>query len=112
MSEDRWEDHALCKGEDIDLFFEPWNHEDRAKTTCYSCVVQDQCLLFAVQNGIWDGIWGGMTPDERKLWARKNRLARHGTLTGYTTDGCRCENCKKEMTEYDREHRPRRRVSA
>lgn len=112
MSDERWEEHALCRGEHIDIFFEHWNYEQRAKSVCNGCVVQEQCLLFAVQNGYWEGIWGGMTPEERKIWARKNRIARHGTLTGYTTDGCRCDKCRVTMTEYDQDKRPRKKVSA
>ena len=107
-----WQQHALCRDEDIDIFFEFWHHEDRAKSICNACVVSEQCLLYAIEHGLWDGVWGGFTPEERKIWARRNKMARHGTLTGYTTDGCRCPTCKREMTEYDREHRPRKRVSA
>lgn len=36
------------------------------KRTCQSCIHQVACLAFAIDNNIKEGIWGGLTPDERK----------------------------------------------
>jgi WhiB family redox-sensing transcriptional regulator len=37
-----------------------------AKTLCGQCVHQMDCLQFALDNGIGDGIWGGLLPEERR----------------------------------------------
>lgn len=39
-----------------------------------------------------------------------NRLIPHGTLTGYTTDLCRCTACRAAMTAYVRLRRAQRRT--
>lgn len=111
MSNTEWREHALCKDEPYETFFEP-GLERVAKAICSGCAVSEQCLTYAIETATWNGVYGGLNPDERRKFAKKNRMVRHGTLTGYTTDGCRCEKCKGEMTEYDREHRPRRRATA
>lgn len=36
--------------------------------------------------------------------------ARHGTVTGYATRGCRCALCTKAMSEYSRGYRERKRA--
>jgi hypothetical protein len=42
--------------------------EDTAvpKTLCGQCIHQVECLQFALDNRIRDGIWGGLLPQERK----------------------------------------------
>lgn len=46
-----------------------WDQRDAqsavAKSFCKQCVHRVECLQFAVENGISDGIWGGMLPEER-----------------------------------------------
>mgnify|MGYP000455695570 CR=1 FL=1 len=37
-----------------------------AKAHCTSCVHQVECLQFALDNSIGDGIWGGTLPEERR----------------------------------------------
>ena len=37
-----------------------------AKSFCASCPHQLDCLQFALDNGIGDGIWGGALPEERR----------------------------------------------
>jgi len=37
-----------------------------AQSHCFSCVHQVDCLQFALDNGIGDGIWGGTLPEERR----------------------------------------------
>jgi len=103
-----WRELAECRDEDTDWWFSHLlGDQQRAKAFCFGCQVRDHCLEYAFEKGEWDGIWGGLDPDERKKLARKLKKTRHGTLTGYTTDNCRCEHCKEEMIEYDRSHRPR-----
>lgn len=101
---DEWLKEAACRDHDPDIWF---SEHERAKSVCSTCPVMDDCLAHAINEGIWYGIWGGFDPDERKKLAKKRRTPRHGTLTGYTTDGCRCSRCKQEVNEYDRSKRPR-----
>jgi len=53
-----------------------------ARTLCGSCVHQVDCLQFALDNGIGDGIWGGLLPEERRAQsAEKSKCAvRQGKL--------------------------------
>lgn len=37
-----------------------------ARALCGECVHQVDCLQFALDNGIGDGIWGGLLPEERR----------------------------------------------
>lgn len=47
-----WQDYALCQGVDPDLFFPERGASARqAKEVCRGCVVRDQCLEFALENG-------------------------------------------------------------
>ena len=63
---------AACAGiENPDLFF-PESKEELARVlpllrkTCDSCIHQAECLQYALNEGIKQGIWGGMTPAERE----------------------------------------------
>lgn len=53
-----------------------------ARTLCGICVHQVDCLQFALDNGIGDGIWGGLLPEERRAQsAKKSKCAiRQGKL--------------------------------
>lgn len=46
-----------------------WEQRDAqagvAKSFCKKCPHQSECLQFAVENDIRDGIWGGLLPEER-----------------------------------------------
>jgi len=69
----------LCAESDPALFF-PIDSEDplysykikssfpdlaAAKRICGECPLAADCLLYAMKNGIDQGIWGGLTPTER-----------------------------------------------
>jgi len=52
--------------------------EARAKAVCATCQVLDECRSYALKAGEADGIWGGLTPEERRrcrLPAGANRPA-------------------------------------
>jgi WhiB family transcriptional regulator, redox-sensing transcriptional regulator len=72
-----WDDDAACKGYP-DL---PWFPPDKdelegthwqpflygiARDVCAICPVRKECLVYALKNKIIHGMWGGLTPDERK----------------------------------------------
>ena len=72
---------ARCRGVRR-IFFPSTEDEERiAKRICDGCPVREQCLAYAVQNEINDGIWGGLTEQERRP-PRKRRTA---STTGPTS---------------------------
>lgn len=75
MSAHEWHYQAACKGERTILFFvnDP-EAQDEAKAVCRRCPVRRRCLDEALDRNEKHGIWGGLTPEERKRL--KRRLAR------------------------------------
>lgn len=44
---------------------------EKARTYCARCPVREACADYAITNDFRDGIWGGLTVDERDLLARQ-----------------------------------------
>lgn len=63
-----WMQRAACRRTDPDLFFP--ERGDRAaapaKAVCAKCKVTTDCLMYAVENGIVHGVWGGRSEKERR----------------------------------------------
>lgn len=82
MSRDatNWRDRGACLGENPELFFPVGSSESallqlqRAKVICQGCAVREQCLRWATDIGIDQGVWGGLSEEERR--SLKRRLAR------------------------------------
>ena len=73
-SNQEWQDRAACRVIPVELFFPPAEQEaDDAKLVCQECSVKDPCLEFAITAGERFGIWGGLTPQERRSLAAKRR---------------------------------------
>ena len=71
-----WQDQANCLGVDPDLFFPERGASTReAKEVCRGCVVREECLEFALQNGEKFGIWGGLSERERRRIRRQRAQA-------------------------------------
>lgn len=70
----RWRNYARCRGADVNLFHaeeKHWAIYSQTKAEyCSLCSVQVECLLYALENDIPEGIWGGLTPGDRKLLKR------------------------------------------
>lgn len=67
-----WTEHAACRGLNPELFFPERGASTReAKEVCRGCVVREQCLEFALQNGEKFGIWGGLSERERRRIRRQ-----------------------------------------
>ncbi|WP_457659213.1 WhiB family transcriptional regulator [Streptomyces microflavus] len=47
---------------------------EEAKAVCRRCPSMEQCLQWALENGQDQGVWGGLSEDERR--ALKRRAAR------------------------------------
>jgi len=72
MQDTSWQDSSNCLGVDPDLFFPERGASTReAKEVCRGCVVQNDCLEFALENSEKFGIWGGMSERERRRIRRQ-----------------------------------------
>ena len=74
-----WRNRAACIGADGLIFF-PHDRKFSAKTWaearefCAGCTVREQCLAFALSHDATEdrwGMFGGMTPTERKAHRRR-----------------------------------------
>lgn len=66
--------HMPCSKADPELFF-PLSPNDaatisKATQICYGCLIREECGQGATERGEQFGIWGGMTPEERRTLAR------------------------------------------
>jgi len=59
-----WNELGACRGSDSEVFFNP-TYEEVAKTLCSNCVVQGECLAYALDNEV-KGVWGGASDEERR----------------------------------------------
>ncbi|EID53436.1 WhiB family transcriptional regulator [Saccharomonospora xinjiangensis] len=81
MTNGEWWQDAACRDEDPELFFPvsdmgPGARQTaRAKAVCARCPVRDQCLRYALENGLDHGIFGGLTERERRDLLHRNRRA-------------------------------------
>ena len=77
-----WQQDAKCAGVETEKFFLPYavrNSEKQrlnaeAKAVCAGCPVIEQCLSHALSVPEEFGVWGGLTPEERKIVSRRNKL--------------------------------------
>jgi WhiB family redox-sensing transcriptional regulator len=75
-----WQWQANCLGVDPDLFFPERGASTReAKTVCRACIVQAECLEYALVNGEKFGIWGGLSERERRRIRRQRAMARNSS---------------------------------
>ncbi|MBD0322502.1 MAG: WhiB family transcriptional regulator [Aldersonia sp.] len=79
-----WQLQARCRVLGSETFFGPEGEpavararrERAAKRICAGCEVRTPCAAWALQFDESDGIWGGMTPNERRRARRFARLAK------------------------------------
>jgi|TARA_R110002012_G_scaffold46515_4_gene122871 WhiB family redox-sensing transcriptional regulator len=73
IQDNMWQHDANCSDADSTLFI-PTEMQGRkvselykqAKSYCFECVVRPECLTFAIYNNMTEGVWGGLTPLQRK----------------------------------------------
>jgi WhiB family redox-sensing transcriptional regulator len=83
-----WMDDALCTEVDPDLFFpEVGGFGTEAKKVCAQCPVAAQCLEYALAHNETDGIWGGLSPKQRKALARRRGMQRSLAVVDYERVG-------------------------
>ena len=88
-----WPSQALCKGQPTEIFFAADNergvqlrrNERCAKQICWSCPVLEACRSYALNAHEPYGIWGGLTPSER----RRVRAANSRRALGEAAAGVR-----------------------
>lgn len=72
-----WFADALCKGMNPNIFFpERGVSVNPAKKICSKCTVTHECLKYAIDNRIKEGIWGGKSERQRRairsiMWHNK-----------------------------------------
>lgn len=67
ITPEAWTRDALCAQVDPDAFFpEAGAHARDAKRVCGACPVRAECLSSALARGERHGIWGGLSPWERR----------------------------------------------
>ncbi len=78
-----WRRRAACRMTGSDLFFPVGERDEAAvaqtaaaKQVCARCRVRLHCLTYALVANPEDGIWGGLSPSERRA-LRRARRARH-----------------------------------
>lgn len=70
---------AACTNYHPELFFPVGStgpalqQAEIAKSICYTCPVREHCLRYALEAGMGEGVWGGMSEDERRNLKRRQR---------------------------------------
>jgi WhiB family redox-sensing transcriptional regulator len=77
MRSDEWRNSAACLSHEPELFFPigttgpALDHLATAQSVCRSCDVQQDCLEWALTNGVDYGVWGGLSEDQRRSLKRR-----------------------------------------
>lgn len=67
-----WMERARCRERDPEQFFVRGAVQcRRAIRICDRCEVREECLGYALTNGIEFGVWGGTTERQRRRLARE-----------------------------------------
>ena len=85
---DGWRSRSACRGLPSNMFVSSdmtRAEELAAKRICAGCVVVANCLSYAMVNSVQLGIWGGLTPDERRPM-RRRWLEDRQSVTGVSLD--------------------------
>ena len=83
-----WRSRAACLDEDPELFFPVGNtgpaflQIDKAKAVCRRCEAIEPCLSSAILSSKDDGVFGGLSADERRSLKRRNARARRSADVG------------------------------
>jgi WhiB family redox-sensing transcriptional regulator len=71
-----WQRDGLCiEHPEVEFFPEKGQSLRPAKALCSRCIVQSECLAFALREQIAEGVWGGASAKERAELARRGVTA-------------------------------------
>jgi WhiB family transcriptional regulator, redox-sensing transcriptional regulator len=76
IEHDWMEDGSCTSRLDVQFFPGSGQRAAPAKVVCQECPVQLRCLDYAITNEILDGVWGGLSPDERTTIILRRRRTR------------------------------------
>lgn len=65
-------EQGSCRTLDLAIFFDDDNPKP-AQRVCYGCPVRQECLDYALDTHQDQGVWGSMTPKQRKDHANRER---------------------------------------
>ena len=72
-----WMTQALCREVDPEIHFPAKGAKDvarKARAVCGWCHVMQQCRDYALADpSITDGIWGGLSAEDRRRWRRRQQ---------------------------------------
>jgi WhiB family redox-sensing transcriptional regulator len=77
-----WRDAGYCRDKDPNLFYPlgrgrtALEQIDAAKAYCRTCPSREPCLAYALASGQLLGVWGGTSPEERRVLLGRGRRAR------------------------------------
>lgn len=76
-----------------------------ARTYCYQCPVQIECLKWCVEEDMFWGVWGGLTESQRKRYLmpaiRKNGMTDEVLLDVLHVRGAKIMRIIEEQTEVE-----------
>lgn len=85
-----WRDEAVCVDVDPEVFFPigdtsrpntpAGRQADMARAFCRRCPVAELCQSWALARPALDGVWGGLTLQERDSIRRRQTRARRGVI--------------------------------
>jgi WhiB family transcriptional regulator, redox-sensing transcriptional regulator len=74
-----WMRGAACvEAVDVEFFPARGASTRPAKAVCARCPVRERCLRFALDERIAEGVWGGLSPQERRQLATGRRRRTRG----------------------------------
>lgn len=122
--DERWKEHAACKGMDTNLFFPERGQNElirAALAVCDRCTVRQECFDYCHMSGIRVGVWGGLSErGRRRITDKPHKLARgglaHGTNRGYQAhirdQSEPCPACREAHRAYQARMKAERRGDA
>jgi WhiB family redox-sensing transcriptional regulator len=73
-----WRDNAACRDENPDMFYtDNAQIVQQARKVCFGCPVRMECQQFALANGEWWGVWGGMSQTQLRTHGNRRKAARY-----------------------------------
>lgn len=72
-----WMGQANCRNMDVNLFFPKLGgqYDPFAREVCSDCPVQEECLWYANETSADEGMFGGLSPEQRRRWRRTNKAS-------------------------------------